>query len=303
MQPLPLPPSVIKMAANFHFVPRSVNYKPSKTKKISKGKLRNIQSASTDIRGSTSSILEGNCNKSFAESVGETSVDRTLNVISSPESDGESDEDSSDIVYFSKNQRWPEEGEPVCVVCGRYGEFICDQTEADVCSKECKAKNLQLRKTGKKQVQEESKTLGSADGRSTGPSYSKTITENNRKPTLSECKSFAPQENETFEYTVHPQIASLSEKQIHELRSRMEISVRGDNVERPILEFSHCGVCEQLSRNLKTCGYVTPTPVQMQVISVALTGRDLLACAQTGSGKTAAFLLPMITRIHYKIGK
>jgi ATP-dependent RNA helicase DDX59 len=291
------------MAANFHFVPRSVNYKPSKTKKISKGKLRNVQSASTDIRGSTSSILEGNCNKSFAESVGETSVDGTLNVISSPESDGESDEDSSDIVYFSKNQRWPEEGEPVCVVCGRYGEFICDQTEADVCSKECKAKNLQLRKTGKKQIQEESKTLGSADGRSTGPSYSKTITENNRKPTLSECKSFAPQENVTFEYTVHPQIASLSEKQIHELRSRMEISVRGLNVERPILEFSHCGFCEQLSRNLKTCGYVTPTPVQMQVISVALTRRDLLACAQTGSGKTAAFLLPMITRLHYKIGK
>ena len=59
------------------------------------------------------------------------------------EEEEEDDEDALPaIVSFSKNQRWPEEDDPVCVICGKYGEYICDQTEADVCSLECKAKNL-----------------------------------------------------------------------------------------------------------------------------------------------------------------
>lgn len=40
-------------------------------------------------------------------------------------------------------QRMPLAGEPVCVVCGKYGEYICDQTETDVCSLECKTKHLE----------------------------------------------------------------------------------------------------------------------------------------------------------------
>lgn len=49
------------------------------------------------------------------------------------------DEDGSleePIKSFSKSQRWAEPGEPVCVVCGRYGEYICDKTDEDVCSLE-----------------------------------------------------------------------------------------------------------------------------------------------------------------------
>lgn len=41
-------------------------------------------------------------------------------------------------------------------------------------------------------------------------------------------------------------------------------------------------------------GYTTPTSIQAQAMPVALSGRDLLGCAETGSGKTAAFSLPMI---------
>lgn len=41
-------------------------------------------------------------------------------------------------------------------------------------------------------------------------------------------------------------------------------------------------------------GYTTPTSIQAQAMPVALSGRDLLGCAETGSGKTAAFTIPMI---------
>ena len=41
-------------------------------------------------------------------------------------------------------------------------------------------------------------------------------------------------------------------------------------------------------------GYTTPTPIQAQAMPVALSGRDMLGCAETGSGKTAAFSIPMI---------
>ena len=56
----------------------------------------------------------------------------------------EKEEEEAPVISFSKNQRWPVEGsdEPVCVVCGRYGEYICSRTDADVCSLECKARNL-----------------------------------------------------------------------------------------------------------------------------------------------------------------
>ncbi len=49
---------------------------------------------------------------------------------------------NEDIVSLSKNQRWPTSGEPVCVVCGKYGEYIVDQTDSDVCSFECKKQHL-----------------------------------------------------------------------------------------------------------------------------------------------------------------
>ena len=50
--------------------------------------------------------------------------------------------DDEPVLSFSKQQRWPGPGEPVCVVCGRYGAYIVDRTDDDICSLECKAKQL-----------------------------------------------------------------------------------------------------------------------------------------------------------------
>src|SRR3954465_9693959 len=58
------------------------------------------------------------------------------------------------------------------------------------------------------------------------------------------------------------------------------------------------GLCEPLLKAIREAQYTEPTEIQRKAIPVALTGRDLIGCAQTGSGKTAAFLLPALQQWH-----
>lgn len=60
------------------------------------------------------------------------------------------------------------------------------------------------------------------------------------------------------------------------------------------MTFATLGLIEPLLRSLDTLGYQTPTPVQAQAIPAVLAGRDLMAAAQTGTGKTAGFALPLL---------
>ncbi len=61
--------------------------------------------------------------------------------------------------------------------------------------------------------------------------------------------------------------------------------------------FAKLGLCSPLLRALRQEGYSEPTPIQTQTIPHLLTGSDLIGCAQTGTGKTAAFLLPVLQRL------
>ena len=61
--------------------------------------------------------------------------------------------------------------------------------------------------------------------------------------------------------------------------------------------FSGLGLIEPIQRALRTESYTTPTPIQAKAIPYLLKGRDLLGCAQTGTGKTAAFALPILHRL------
>ena len=64
------------------------------------------------------------------------------------------------------------------------------------------------------------------------------------------------------------------------------------------MSFKNLGLCDQLLRAVKEQGYDEPTPVQKEAIPVILNKRDILAGAQTGTGKTAGFTLPMLELLH-----
>jgi ATP-dependent RNA helicase RhlE len=66
---------------------------------------------------------------------------------------------------------------------------------------------------------------------------------------------------------------------------------------KEFMNFSQLGLAPAQLRACESLGYTEPTPIQRQAIPVVLEGRDLIGCAETGTGKTAAFLLPIIQKL------
>ncbi|XP_077318842.1 putative ATP-dependent RNA helicase DDX4 isoform X4 [Lithobates pipiens] len=78
------------------------------------------------------------------------------------------------------------------------------------------------------------------------------------------------------------------------------VEVSGSDVPPAILTFEEANLCDTLAKNVSKAGYVKLTPIQKHSIPIVVAGRDLMACAQTGSGKTAAFLLPILSHLMVK---
>ncbi|TGJ86476.1 hypothetical protein E0Z10_g2296 [Xylaria hypoxylon] len=74
------------------------------------------------------------------------------------------------------------------------------------------------------------------------------------------------------------------------------VEASGHDVPDPVLSFSHPPLEEHLIRNIELARYQVPTPVQKYSIPIVMGGRDLMACAQTGSGKTGGFLFPILSQ-------
>eukprot|EP00808_Paulinella_micropora_P008063 g14305.t1 len=93
--------------------------------------------------------------------------------------------------------------------------------------------------------------------------------------------------------------------EVNSIRRKYGLHVQGTDVADPILQFSEMlrlGVPEWMLKNLtrdkpEGCGFTDPTSIQKQAIPILLSGRDLLACAPTGSGKTAAFSVPILSSL------
>jgi len=69
------------------------------------------------------------------------------------------------------------------------------------------------------------------------------------------------------------------------------------------MPFSKLGLSEPVVEGVKAMGYVEPTPIQLRAIPLIMEGRDVIGSAQTGTGKTAAFALPILTKLGESNGK
>lgn len=78
---------------------------------------------------------------------------------------------------------------------------------------------------------------------------------------------------------------------------KIKVKCSGENAPAPIKSFESAGLRQILNDNIKKSGYSNPTPVQKYAVPIIMGKRDLMACAQTGSGKTAAFLLPILHKL------
>nr|CAI5824222.1 unnamed protein product [Callosobruchus analis] len=98
-------------------------------------------------------------------------------------------------------------------------------------------------------------------------------------------------------YKEHPDIAALGEEEVNSLRKTLDLTVTGHDPPKPVSSFGHFGFDDKLLKAIIKAEYTTPTPIQAQAVPCALSGRDVLGIAHTGSGKTAAFLWPLLKHV------
>ncbi|EGC40023.1 hypothetical protein DICPUDRAFT_6001, partial [Dictyostelium purpureum] len=110
------------------------------------------------------------------------------------------------------------------------------------------------------------------------------------------------EEEEESEETKQKKLIEKQKRQISEFRRMNRIKVEGTDVPDPIKSFedlddSKFKVRKYLIKNIQENGYKEPSPIQMQTIPILLKERDVVAIAPTGSGKTAAFSIPILSAL------
>ncbi|KAF7658995.1 hypothetical protein LDENG_00004650 [Lucifuga dentata] len=98
-------------------------------------------------------------------------------------------------------------------------------------------------------------------------------------------------------YNEHEELSNLTGTHVLELRHKLNLRVSGAAPPKPSTSFAHFGFDEQLMHQIRKSEYTQPTPIQCQGVPIALSGRDMIGIAKTGSGKTAAFIWPMMVHI------
>ncbi len=97
---------------------------------------------------------------------------------------------------------------------------------------------------------------------------------------------------EAAETEAETAMADAAEEAVSSFADQFEIPDQEET--KPENGFAALGLSEPILRAIEEMGYLTPTPIQEQAIPFVLMGRDVLGCAQTGTGKTASFTLPML---------
>jgi len=99
-------------------------------------------------------------------------------------------------------------------------------------------------------------------------------------------------------YMEHPRVAGRSQEEVDEIRAKLNITITTGKAMNPVTTFEEASFPDYVLDAIKRAGFQTPSPIQVQGWPVALSGRDLIGVAETGSGKTCAFLLPAIVHIN-----
>jgi len=108
---------------------------------------------------------------------------------------------------------------------------------------------------------------------------------------------------DSLTFTIQPQKKGLAAKQVTRLEEVVQSRISKKN--KPLqdnqidsdLNFGDLDLDSTILQAVRDSGYETPTPIQAQAIPIILNGKDMLGCAQTGTGKTAAFALPILQRL------
>lgn len=99
-------------------------------------------------------------------------------------------------------------------------------------------------------------------------------------------------------YTETSEIAKMTSEEVREYRKSMDnMKIRGIKCPKPIKNWFQCGLSNRILEIIAEQKYERPTSIQAQAIPVIMSGRDLIGIAKTGSGKTMAFVLPMLRHV------
>ena len=96
-------------------------------------------------------------------------------------------------------------------------------------------------------------------------------------------------------------VSAMTSAQVEEFRSKNEMSIYGREVPRPITTFEQTGFPEAVVKKMLDDKYTLPTPIQAQGWPMALSGRNMVGIAQTGSGKTLSYILPGLIHISHQV--
>lgn len=98
-------------------------------------------------------------------------------------------------------------------------------------------------------------------------------------------------------YDEHPEVFAADFAENAAFMLEKDVSCSGRDAPNPIREFAHCSFDDGIVKDLQRLQYLAPTGIQCCALPAALSGRDVLGLAATGSGKTAAFVLPLIVHV------
>ena len=99
-------------------------------------------------------------------------------------------------------------------------------------------------------------------------------------------------------YVQHDAVTRRSEAEVEAYRRQHQMTVLGNMVPRPVENFEEAGFPGYVIQEIRKFGFTLPTPIQAQGWPMAMTGRDVVGIAETGSGKTLTYLLPAIVHIN-----